>query len=94
MSQHQDQHGPADPYQQGITVMQRLWGEPIKLPELAVLRPGTLDDTSWLHPIAHIWTRSAQPWIRIPADALNFSGQPQGDEVAALLRAWKERTAN
>jgi hypothetical protein len=70
----------------------RLWGEPIKLPGLAVLRPGTLDDTSWLHPIGHIWTRSAQRWVRIPDDALNFSKQPEGDEIAALVRAWKERT--
>jgi 4-carboxymuconolactone decarboxylase len=29
MSQDQDQHMPADPYQQGIAVMQRLWGEPM-----------------------------------------------------------------
>ncbi len=71
----------------------RLWGEPFKLPGLAVLRPGTLDDTSWLHPIGHIWTRSAQPWVRIPDDTLNFSRQPEGDEVAALVRAWKERTS-
>ena len=69
----------------------RLWGEPVKLPGLAVLRPGTLDDTSWLHPIGHIWTRSAQPWVHIPDDTLNFSVQPERDEVAALVRAWKER---
>ncbi len=71
----------------------RLWGEPFKLPGLAVLRPGTLDDTSWLHPIGHIWTRSAQPWVRIPDDTLNFRRQPEGDEAAALVRAWKERTS-
>lgn len=71
----------------------RLWGEPFKLPGLAVLRAGTLDDTSWLHPIGHIWTRSAQAWVRIPDDTLNFSRQPEGDEVATLVRAWKERTS-
>jgi len=71
----------------------RLWGRPSKFPALAVLRPGTLDDTSWLHPIGHIWTRSAQPWVRIPNDTLNFERQPEGDEVAALVRAWKERTS-
>ncbi|MEE8551110.1 MAG: GFA family protein [Gemmatimonadota bacterium] len=71
----------------------RLWGQPVKLPGLAVLRPGTLDDTSWLHPIGHIWTQSAQPWVRIPDDTLNFSRQPEGDEVLALVRAWKQRTS-
>ena len=27
------------------------------------VRAGTLDDTSWLQPTRHIWTRSKQPWI-------------------------------
>lgn len=70
----------------------RLWG-PSSVPGLAVLEPGTLDDTSWLHPIAHIWTRSAQPWVQIPKDSLNFVEQPQADEWLALVRAWKNRSA-
>ena len=71
----------------------RLWGEPAALPGLAALRPGTLDDTSWIHPIGHIWTRSAQPWIRIPEDTLRFEKQPDGEEVGALVRAWKDHLA-
>jgi len=71
----------------------RLWGRASRFPELAVLRPGTLDDTSWIHPIGHIWTRSAQPWVRIPRDTLNFEQQPQGDEVMAMVRAWRARTS-
>jgi hypothetical protein len=35
------------------------------------VRAGTLDDTSWLRPTRHIWTRSKQPWITLP----------QGDEI-------------
>ena len=35
------------------------------------IRTGTLDDTSWLRPTRHIWTRSKQPWITLP----------KGDEV-------------
>ncbi len=72
----------------------RLWGEPFKLPGLAVLRPGTLDDTTWVQPIGHIWTHSAQRWVHIPDGTLNFSGQPKGDEVAALVHAWKKRSSN
>jgi hypothetical protein len=40
------------------------------------VRAGTLDDTSWLRPTRHIWTRSKQPWITLPeADAV-FEKQP------------------
>jgi hypothetical protein len=35
------------------------------------VRAGTLDDTSWLRPTRHIWTRSKQPWV-------SFA---EGDEV-------------
>ena len=43
------------------------------LPRDAVVRvrAGTLDDTSWLRPTRHIWTRSKQTWITLP----------EGDEV-------------
>ena len=30
------------------------------------LKPGTLDDTHWLKPDMHMWTRSKQPWVLIP----------------------------
>jgi hypothetical protein len=36
---------------------------------------GTYDDTSWLSPEKHIWTRSAQPWVVIPADVPRFEKQ-------------------
>ena len=35
------------------------------------VRAGTLDDTSWLRPTRHIWTRSKQSWV-------SFA---EGDEV-------------
>jgi hypothetical protein len=53
------------------------------------LRPGGLDDTSWLQPIGHIWTRSAQPWVSIPEGTLNYEDQPQ--DYTALIQAWRER---
>jgi len=40
------------------------------------LKPGTLDDTSWLAPSIHFWTRSAQPWVQIPAGATRYETQP------------------
>ena len=30
------------------------------------VRGGTLDDTSWLRPTVHFWTRNKQPWIATP----------------------------
>ena len=41
------------------------------------VRAGTLDDTSWLRPTAHIWTRSKQPWIVLPEGSRSFETQPE-----------------
>jgi hypothetical protein len=40
------------------------------------VRAGSLDDTSWLRPTAHIWTRSKQPWITLPDGDRQFETQP------------------
>src|SRR5262245_3628287 len=34
------------------------------------IKAGTLDDTSWLNPSAHYWTRRKQPWVLIPEGVL------------------------
>jgi hypothetical protein len=31
-----------------------------------VLRPGTLDDTTWLRPEYFVWMKSAQGWVPAP----------------------------
>ena len=43
---------------------------------LATVRAGTLDDTSWLRPTLHFWTRSAQPWVVLPPGGRSFETQP------------------
>lgn len=40
------------------------------------IKPGTLDDSSWLRPTVHFWTRSAQPWVVIPPEAEQHETQP------------------
>jgi hypothetical protein len=40
------------------------------------VRAGTLDDTSWLKPSAHFWTRSKQPWVVLPEGSEIFATQP------------------
>lgn len=32
------------------------------------IKAGTLDDTSWLQPDAHYWTKRKQKWIALPDD--------------------------
>lgn len=35
-------------------------------PDVASIKPGTLDDTSWLRPDTFIWMKSAQGWVPVP----------------------------
>jgi hypothetical protein len=37
---------------------------------------GTLDDTSWLRPTLHLFTRSKQPWVILPEDATDYEAAP------------------
>jgi hypothetical protein len=39
------------------------------MPELALIKAGTLEDTSWLKPQMHVWCDSAQPWIPLEGHA-------------------------
>ena len=68
-----------------------LWGDIAKFPEAAVVMAGTLDDTTWLDPVAHIWTGSSQPWVSIPERALNFEQQPCPEDWVALMERWRAR---
>ncbi|HYM03620.1 MAG TPA: GFA family protein [Stellaceae bacterium] len=65
----------------------RLYHFPSRAPARAIVKPGTLDDTSWLHAVGHIWTKRAQPWIVLPGDALNYEGQ--SPDFVALEAAWQ-----
>src|SRR6266436_6322659 len=41
----------------------------------AFLKPGTLDDTSWLRPGYFVWMKSAQGWVPVPNDVTALEGQ-------------------
>ena len=45
-------------------------------PSVRTVRAGTLDNTSWLHPTVHFWTRSKQPWVALPEGGRTFETQP------------------
>ena len=49
-----------------------LWGRSGGRPGCVSIRPGTLDDSDWFTPGAHIWTRSKQRWVELPADVPAF----------------------
>jgi hypothetical protein len=44
-------------------------------PDTLSLKPGTLDDTSWLRPKYFIWTENAQGWVAIPEGVKATEGQ-------------------
>ena len=68
----------------------RLLHEPANKAMLNV-KPGTLDDTSWVVPVGHIWTDSAQPWVRDQLKGLLYpKQQPNMDGLIAAWRARKE----
>lgn len=69
----------------------RCWNEPLASPDLLILRPGTLDDSSWAAPIGNIWTASRVPFAEIDRDWVNFEAQPPSREP--LYARWAERMA-
>lgn len=57
--------------------------------DIISIKPGTLLDTGWLDPVAHIWSESAQPWIEFGTDCLVYPRNPAG--FAAILTAWQNK---
>ena len=58
--------------------------------EVIVVKPGTLDDTSWLRPAGHIFTATRQHWVPLPeTGALLFEDYP---DMQALRERWRQMT--
>lgn len=55
-------------------------------PGIAALKPGTFEDTSWFKPVAHLWLRSAQPWIQLDPGVAKYQKQP---DLSELIELWK-----
>ncbi|MGI9432819.1 MAG: GFA family protein [Myxococcota bacterium] len=66
-----------------------LWSARLEGGRFTTVYAGTLDGSASLRPVAHIWTRSAQPWVEIPEGCLRF--EQEADSFDSLFRAWKER---
>ena len=65
----------------------RIYGERVGRPQSINIRAGTLDDTKWLVPVAHMYMRSAQPWVQPAEHAECHEVAPNDFQAAA--RAWR-----
>lgn len=68
----------------------RLAHLPQHSPGMAIVRPGALDDTSWIRLAGHIWTRSKQPWFEVPAGSITYEQQPP--DFSKLIEAYGAMT--
>lgn len=68
----------------------RLFHNPSRNPKITNIKPGTLDDTSWLSPVGHLWTSRAQGWVTTSEQTLRYEAQPQ--DFAALCEKFSEQT--
>lgn len=68
-----------------------LWGGHLTKRDYISIYAGTLDNSSMLSPVGHIWTDSAQPWVRIPSDTLNYGAQPL--DMKLFDEAWRKQSA-
>lgn len=49
---------------------------PSSSPGMAFVKAGTLDDTSILAPVVHIYCDSKMPWLTLPEGAMTFPKSP------------------
>lgn len=66
----------------------RLFHKVLGQSEVLSIKPGTLNDTTWLKPAAHIWTKSAQAWALKDANGLLYEENPES--FSDLISAWME----
>jgi hypothetical protein len=64
----------------------RVYGEREDMPDTIALRAGTLDDTSWVRPAAHLYMASAQGWEKHDGTPC-FERMPE--DFAKLAAEWR-----
>jgi hypothetical protein len=53
-----------------------LWSEPAIIPDVVIIKAGSMDDSSWLRPSASIYLDSAPPWASVPDGIPGFPRMP------------------
>lgn len=75
-----------------------LWSHyPTAARRSSFVRVGTLDDPAACPPDVHIFTRSKQPWVQLPADTPSFADiYPAREKVwsAAAMERWRAMMAS
>jgi hypothetical protein len=66
----------------------RLYGDRAGREAIVNIRAGTLDETKWLVPVAHMYLRSAQPWLSPAAGA--ECHEIGTDDFTLLAQKWRE----
>lgn len=69
----------------------RLCNTNMARPAIVVVRAGTLDRSAEVQVATHIWTRSMQPWVRLPDDAERFDEAAPMDVINRLTDANRHR---
>lgn len=60
--------------------------------DIIVVRGGTLDDTSVVRPVAHLWLSAKQDWVTVDPEALHYD---EGvTDRAAVAKRYAEAMAN
>lgn len=72
----------------------RLFHNLTRNPNITNIKPGTLDDTSWLKPVGNLWTRSAQQWVKLSEEMLNYECQPTIPEFSQLFEKFSNWSNN
>lgn len=57
-----------------------------------LVKAGLIDDTTGIEPICNLWTKDAQPWVKIAENMLNYETQPT-DGFGALIERYQARVA-
>ncbi len=65
----------------------RIYGSRKMRPDSINVRAGSLDDTKWLTPVAHIFLKSAQPWVK-SADGAECHDEEPSDFIP-FARKWR-----
>jgi hypothetical protein len=85
--------GNKNPIYRCATCGNVIYGLGAYTPGLAKLMPGTLTDTVEVEPDVHIWTSSAQKWVSIPHDVLQYAEQPEDFGEVLRIAAENRRSS-
>ena len=61
----------------------RLYHQSASYSDQVTLKAGTLDDTSVLEPVAHLWVKRRQSWVLLSDNVPTFEEQPED------LKSWR-----